>query len=205
MNIVKFRHACLVVEKDGQFLVIDPGEWSTDFVVPNAVAGVIVTHQHSDHFSPEKLREIAVKNPGVKMYAHHEVASQAPDLPMVGVDAGETRQIGNFTVTFTGGEHARVFPEKPVCANLGVVLDGGELYYPGDSLVVPNLEIKTLALPISAPWLKLSEALDFLVAVKPKEVIATHDALLSSEGQAVTAAWLTRTAESANIRVIATR
>lgn len=196
MHIKKFRHACLVLEKDGQSLVIDPGEWSTDFVVPENVVGVIVTHGHGDHFFPEKLREILVKNPDAKVYAHADVVAKTADLPVIAVSANETKQIENFIVQFTGGEHARVFPDKPVCANLGVIIENGELYYPGDSLVTPNIPIITLALPVSAPWLKLSEALDFFTAVHPKVVIPTHNALLSTEGQAVTNSWLTRTAEN---------
>lgn len=196
MNIRKFRHACLVLEKDGQSLVIDPGEWSTDFITPHNVVGVIITHEHSDHFSPEKLREILVKNPAMNMYAHPDVATKVPDLPIVAVDAGETKQIGTFCVQFTGGDHARIIPDKPVCANLGILVDNGDLYYPGDSLVLPGMPVTTLALPVSAPWLKLSEALEFLTAVRPKEIIATHDALLSSEGQAVTGAWIARAADS---------
>jgi len=195
MEIQKFRHACLVLKKDGQSLVIDPGEWSTDFVVPENVIGVIVTHEHSDHFYPEKLREIIATNPGVSIYAYTDVAAQAVDLPVVSVTPGETKLIENFSVRFTGGEHARVFPDKHVCANIGVLVDDGELYYPGDSLVLPDVPVAVLALPVSAPWLKLSDALDFLTAVHPKEVIPTHNALLSAEGQAVTNAWLNRIAE----------
>jgi len=194
MEIQKFRHACLVLNKDGQSLVIDPGEWSTDFVVPQNVVGVIITHEHGDHFYPEKLREIVNANPGVNIFAHADVVAKAADLPAIAVAPGETKQIGNFKVHFTGGEHARVFPDKPVCANIGVFVDDGELYYPGDSLVLPAVPVKVLALPVSAPWLKLSEALDFLTTIHPKEVIPTHNALLSTEGQTVTNAWVTRIA-----------
>lgn len=201
MNIRKFRHACLVIEKNGRSLVVDPGEWSTDFIMAENVVGVIVTHEHGDHFSPAKLRELLMKNPEAKIYAHADVTAKASDLPMVSVSSGETKQIGDFSVQFTGGEHARVLPDKPVCANLGIVVDDGELYYPGDSLVQPGMPVKTLALPVSAPWLKLSEALDFLVAVQPQEVIPTHDALLSHEGQATIFAWVARVAESINAKV----
>ncbi len=176
--------------------MIDPGEWSTDFVAPENVVGVVITHEHGDHFSPAKLREILVKNPHAKIYAHADVAAKAPELKIVAVAANETKQIGNFSLAFTGGDHARVFPDRPVCANLGVIVDGGELYYPGDSLVMPGIPVKTLALPVVAPWLKLSEALDFLVAVKPEAVIPTHDALLSDEGHATIGGWVARTAAS---------
>jgi L-ascorbate metabolism protein UlaG (beta-lactamase superfamily) len=196
MNIRKFRHACLVLKKDGQSLVIDPGEWTTDFVTPEQVVGVIITHEHGDHLSRQKLKEIIAVNPDAAIYAHPEVTKQLPEFRTVSVTAGETKQIDAFTVRFTGGDHARIIPDKPVCANLGVLVDDGELYYPGDSLVLPNVPIKTLALPVSAPWLKLSEALDFLTAVHPEEVISTHDALLSDEGHTIVEAWVARIADS---------
>ncbi len=196
MNIQKFRHACLVLEKDGQSLVVDPGEWSTDFTAPQDVVGVIITHEHGDHLSLEKLKEIIAVNPDAAVYAHADVTKQIPEVPTVMVTADETKQIGHFNVLFTGGDHARILPDRPVCANLGVLVDEGELYYPGDSLVLPGVPVKTLAVPVAAPWLKLSEALDFLTAIRPQEAFATHDAVLSDEGKAVTTAWLTRTAEA---------
>lgn len=196
MDIIKFRHACLVLKKDNQSLVIDPGEWTMDFVMPANVVGVIVTHEHGDHFYPEMLKKIIAVNPHVVIFAHPDVAAKTSELSITPVIADETKQIGNFKLTFIGGDHARVFPDKSVCANLGVIVDDGELYYPGDSLVLPKVPVKTLALPVSAPWLKLSEALNFLTAVKPAVVIPTHDALLSDEGHATINAWVARTAVS---------
>ena len=140
-------------------------------------------------------------NPGAVILAHADIADKAPDLPVIAVVANETKQIGSFKLTFTGGDHARVFPDKPVCTNLGLLVDDGELYYPGDSLAMPDVPVKTLALPVVAPWLKLSEALDFLIAIKPETVIPTHNALLSDEGHAVINAWVSRTADSIDATV----
>lgn len=196
MNIRKFRHSCLVLEKDGQSLVIDPGEWSTDFIVPENVVGVIVTHEHGDHFSLGWLQNIVATNPDAVIYAHADVTAKIPDLATTAVTSGETKQIGNFAVQFTGGQHATIHPDYPVCANLGVYVDNGALYYPGDSFVPAPDPVETLAVPAAAPWLKIAEAMDFFAATKPKKYLLTHDAVLSPEGQAVAAAWLARTAET---------
>ena len=40
----------------------------------------------------------------------------------------------------------------------------------------------TLFVPISAPWLKASESIDFVRAVAPKRAFALHDHLLSPAG-----------------------
>lgn len=195
MNIQKFRHACLVIEKDGQSLVIDPGEWSDDYVVPTDVVGIIVTHEHGDHFAPERLAETLVANPNAKIYALDSIIVQLPtETPTQAATAGEMVNIGNFHVRFTGGQHATIHPDFPVCANLGLVIDEGELYYPGDSFVLPGCPVRRLAVPACAPWLKIAEAMDFIAAVKPESFFKTHDAMLSPTGHAVTDAWLSKAA-----------
>ncbi len=58
------------------------------------------------------------------------------------------------------------------------------LYYPGDSFAIPEgVQIKELALPASAPWLKISEAMNFLAQIKPEFTFPTHDAILSDDGK----------------------
>lgn len=199
MEIQKYQHACLVLSKDGQSLVIDPGDWSEDFVAPEDAVGIIVTHEHGDHFSPERIVAILAANPDAKVYALKEVISQLPaGTAAQAVAAGETIDIEGFHVVFTGGQHARIHPDYPVCGNIGVIIDDGELYYPGDSFVLPNCAVNHLAVPACAPWLKIAEAMDFIAAVQPKSFFATHTAMLSSTGNAVTEAWLTKAAAATN-------
>jgi hypothetical protein len=45
--------------------------------------------------------------------------------------------------------------------------------------------VETLFLPINAPWLKLSESVEFVRAVAPRRAYALHDFLLSEAGIAV--------------------
>ena len=179
--------------------MIDPGEWSDDYIVPSGVVGIIVTHEHGDHFSPERIAQTLAANPNAKVYALSEIIEQLPRKTAAqAVTAGETVDIGNFHVRFTGGKHATIHSDYPVCGNLGVVIDDGELYYPGDSFTLPDCVIKKLAVPASAPWLKIAEAIDFIAAVKPQSFFATHDAMLSETGHAVTDAWLAKAATASN-------
>lgn len=178
-------------------LVIDPGGWSTDFVVPENVVGVVITHEHPDHFDKGQLQKILEKNPEMCIFAHVDIIAQLADFTgkKQVVSVGETVAVGPFTLRFTGGDHARMFPDTSICANLGVVVNEGELYYPGDSFVLPDCPVETLAVPASAPWMKLTEAMDFIAAVKPKTCFPTHNALLSTEGQQLADAWLKKAAE----------
>lgn len=184
MKITKYEHACIVVEENGQSLVIDPGGYTTDFVVPDNTVVVVITHEHNDHLDKEKLRAIADKNPNVCVLAHADVTSQLEDFDTKSVVANEGIKIGNFEVQFFGGEHAPIYPDGSTIPNLGVMVND-RLYYPGDSFTVPDQPVEILALPVAAPWLKISETMEFLQAVKPKIAFPTHDAILSDSGKAL--------------------
>jgi hypothetical protein len=58
----------------------------------------------------------------------------------------------------------------------------GELFHPGDSLTVPEDPVSTLLLPVSAPWLKAGEMIDYFREVKPARGYAIHDAILNDNG-----------------------
>jgi hypothetical protein len=82
------------------------------------------------------------------------------------------------------------------------VLVNQAFYYPGDSFAVPGLPVTVLALPVSAPWLKMSESLDFLQAVKPTQCFPTHNALLSEFGQNVANAWVQKICDTDGIALV---
>jgi len=184
MKLTKFEHACFTVEKDDKIVVVDPGSFTTDFIVPENVCAVIVTHEHTDHFEPAKLQAIIDKNPETKIYAHDTIVKQMEGLPAVAVAAGETVDVGGFTLEFFGGKHALIHPAIPIVANLGVMIDDA-IYYSGDSYTIPNKPVDVLAFPVSAPWLKMSEAMDFLFAVNPRLAFPVHDEILSETGKAL--------------------
>jgi hypothetical protein len=59
-----------------------------------------------------------------------------------------------------------------------------EFYYPGDSYAVPSdRTVSLLAAPVGAPWLKIGEAMDFVLAVAPRRAFGTHDMTLSVVGR----------------------
>jgi L-ascorbate metabolism protein UlaG (beta-lactamase superfamily) len=185
MKITKYEHACLVVEENGQSLVIDPGFYTTNLQVPENVMGVVITHEHQDHLDKDHLKAIFDKNPDAKIIAHEEVTNQLDEFKTVPAVPNEGMKVGDFELEFFGGDHAFIFPDKHVCANLGVLING-KLYYPGDSFSEPDdRDITVLALPVSAPWLKFSEVAEFVPKVKAKQAFPTHDAILSDAGKAL--------------------
>lgn len=186
MNITKYEHACMTIEHDGQLLVIDPGNFTTDFVAPEHVAAIAITHDHADHFDHELVSAIMDKNPDAIVVAHSSITEQVEAFASHAVDAGDSYDVGPFHLEFFGGQHATIFPNLPPLANLGVMVND-LLYYPGDSFAVPTeRNVDTLALPVAAPWCAIHEVVEFLAAVNPRAAFPTHDAILSNIGKELT-------------------
>ena len=178
MILTKYQHACTVLTVNDQSLVIDPGVWTDDFVLPKDVVAIVITHNHPDHNSPELLQQLQQAFPEAVLYGPSDVANDT----LIPVAAGDTAQVGPFTLEFFGGEHAHNDKSVPAPQNLGVLVNE-YFYHPGDSFAVPSKPVVTLALPVTAPWMKVAESLDFLRATKPKLAFPIHDAIANKTGQ----------------------
>jgi L-ascorbate metabolism protein UlaG (beta-lactamase superfamily) len=183
MKLTKMEHSALLVELGGQKLFVDPGSFTTALTETAGTVAVVITHEHADHWTPEQLDRILAMSPDAVIYAPAGVAAAAADYDITVVKAGDTVEAGPFTLRFFGGTHAVIHPSIPVVDNLGVLINN-ELYYAGDSFVVPEgVEVGTLAVPAGAPWLKISEVIDYILAVKPKRSFPVHEMLLSRAGK----------------------
>jgi L-ascorbate metabolism protein UlaG (beta-lactamase superfamily) len=191
MKVTKYEHATLSIEKAGQRLVVDPGKFLSAIDEQANVVAVVVTHQHDDHWTPERLQAILEKNPDAKILGPQGVADAASGFDVQVVKAGDVVEAGPFTLKFFGEKHAIIHASLPVIDNVGVLIDGS-LYYGGDSYTVPDVPVDTLAAPIGAPWLKIGEAIDYVLAVKPRRAFPVHDMTLSVAGKDMAGTHLTR-------------
>jgi hypothetical protein len=143
-----------------------------------------------------KLQAILAANPDVKIFTTPEVTKQWKDARAVVAKTGDTQQAGPFNLEFFGEKHAEIHSLKPVADNIGVMINSS-VYYPGDSLTTPDRPVSILALPANAPWLKMSESIEFLKAIAPASCFfRTHDGLLSDNGKTVYDTWLNTAAEA---------
>lgn len=182
MRITKYTHSCVRLERDNSTLVIDPGIWSE----PEALVGadaVLVTHEHNDHVDLLRLRGL-----GVPVYAPR--AARIPGLDFTGVVAGEEFTAAGFRVTAHGGRHARIYGDRPDCANLGYLVEA-DVYHPGDSLHLPDQPVETLLVPLQGSWMKTDEAIDFVRAVDPERAYGIHDGQINERGLSSLNGWLT--------------
>lgn len=181
MRITKHEHALLVIEQNGQQLVIDPGMYSEKIPALDNPVAITLSHVHDDHSYRPHLEAILEQHPNVEVFGTQEVARKLDGLRIQVVHHGDRHEVGNFTLDFYGYFHQEIHRSLPLVQNFGLMVNS-ELYYPGDSYTIPEVEVKTLACPSSAPWLRISDVIDFLEQLKPKRSFPTHNALLSEQG-----------------------
>ncbi|GAB1326573.1 MBL fold metallo-hydrolase [Streptomyces sennicomposti] len=181
MKLTKKSHSCVVLDKDGRRLVIDPGGFSEQ----DAAAGadvVLITHEHPDHFDEGRVRAALEARPGAEVWTLKSVADQlAPAFPgrVHTVGHGDAFTAAGFDVQVHGELHAVIHPDIPRITNVGYLIDAGDVFHPGDALTVPDRPVDTLMLPVMAPWNKISEVIDYVREVRPRRAYDIHDALLT--------------------------
>ena len=187
MKLTKLEHAALILELSGKKLYIDPGSFTTALTGTAGAVAVVITHEHADHWTPEQLGRIVEMNSDLRIFAPagvaRAIAAFNAALEVTTVQAGDEIEVAPFRLRFFGATHAIIHESIPVIDNVGVLVND-EFYYAGDAFTFPEgVTVGTLAVPAAAPWMKISEAMDYVLAVQPKRSFTTHEMLLSRAGK----------------------
>ena len=105
------------------------------------------------------------------------------------VHAGDSFTVEDLRIRGVGGRHAVIHPEIPVIDNMSYLVGDDEhparLMHPGDALFVPGEPVEVLATPAAAPWMKISEAVDYLRAVSPRHAVPIHQGIIAPEARGI--------------------
>lgn len=188
MELTHFGHSCLLASFPQTTVLFDPGTFSHGFEGITGLSAILITHQHPDHADPDRLPALVAANPQATLYADPQTAAQLGGAWQA-VNVGDELSVGELTVRGVGGRHAVIHPELPVIDNISYLIGDGEhpakLMHPGDALFVPDEPVDVLATPAAAPWMKISEAVDYLRAVAPTHAVPIHHGIVAPEARGI--------------------
>lgn len=176
MDVTRHGHAAVLVEAAGSRVLLDPGVFSPSAFELTGLDAIVVTHQHPDHLDRDRIDALVAANPQARLLAEPETAETLEGWEATG--DGVTFAIGALTLTGVGSRHAEIVPALPRVGNVGVLVSAeGEptFFHPGDTYEYRPEGVDILAFPLSAPWAKVSETVDFVRSVAPRTAFPIHD------------------------------
>ncbi len=167
----------MLIETKGKRILTDPGSYTVEAHSKlENIDYILFTHEHQDHYHIESLKVILEKNPQAIIYSGNSVSELLDNEGIKNkvIKNGDSILLGEISVVGIGEKHAQMHSEIPLSSNIGFFIDE-QLWYPGDAFTNPEREVGILALPVSGPWMKIGEAIDYAILVKPKVAFPVHD------------------------------
>ena len=180
MKIKKLGHCCFVVEaKPGVRIMTDPGIFSKSQQEELNLSAVIITHEHQDHLHIESLVKILENNPNVTVITNESVGKilDQKNIPYKIVEEGDRYEILGVQISAFGNTHMEIYESLGLVQNTGYMID--KLCYAGDSFNLPDRDVDILALPVSGPWMRLKDAIEFAKNIRPRICFPVHDAIMN--------------------------
>ena len=171
MKVTKYPQSCLLLEKDGRRIVIDPGNF---FAAKYSVAelgtleAVLYTHQHGDHYDASVAEEF--KSQGIPLYGNLAVAELIGAGSTV-VTHRDSFIAGGFDITPHDLPHFAK-PGVVMPPNTGYIIDGN-FFHPGDGIKTEGVQVNDFAAPIGGPF-EYQVIKDFALSLQAKRIIPIH-------------------------------
>lgn len=182
MKITKYPQSCMLVEKDGKHLLIDPGSFMAGKFTTNdlpEIEAIILTHRHPDHANPELISALLAKK-NVPVYGNQDTKEFLGDIVTDIIEPEQTIDIAGFSITAYDMPHCPLPDGAAGPPNNGYVFDNLFLHS-GDGISVENLQIDNAAIAIAGPDLSLRDAADLIKSIGAKKVIPIHYSIFSDE------------------------
>lgn len=175
MKITKYKHSCLLIENKKARVLFDPGEFSwaefsKELKNLEGLDFIVITHEHGDHYFPEAIKELALKNSSAKIICPDVVSAK---LKSDGIELERLESHELFSIDLT--EHAHLDQTISIFDNIRVTFDSRFLH-PGDNMEMEESP-EVLAIPIFGPWYNgtITDAIDIVIKLRPKFVVPIHD------------------------------
>lgn len=176
MKITKLGHCCLVIEVKGKRFLTDPGAYTTEQNDVRNIDCVVISHEHTDHLHVESLKIVLQNNPEAKVVCNASVGKilEKEGIKFEKVADGESVKIGEVEISGHGTKHELIYKDYEQVENTGYFFNK-KLFYPGDAFYKPNQPVDILAFPVTGPWCTISDAMEYVLSVKPRVAFPVHD------------------------------
>ena len=177
MKIKKIGHCCFIAEpKEGVRVMTDPGAFSTLQVEEKNISAILFTHEHQDHFHLDSLKKVLENNPSAMVITNTAVGKllEEAGITYTKIEEGQSYDLNGVKIIGFGNLHAEIYNTYGQVQNTGYMIE--DLCYPGDAFQYPDARVDILALPVTGPWMRIKDAINYAKNIKPRIVFPVHDA-----------------------------
>ena len=185
-----FTHSSIRVRGE-RVVYFDPFRMRAE---PHDADVIFITHDHSDHFSPEDI-EKAAKSDTVFVVPKKLKAQAEPFIAagrkLCAVEPAKELEICGIKVKTVASYNIRkpFHPKEAGWVGYVVLMNGERIYVPGDTDAVPEAErisCDIALVPVGGTYtMDAKEAASFVNIIRPKTVIPTHyGSVVGSRGDA---------------------
>ncbi|MBW2171387.1 MAG: MBL fold metallo-hydrolase [Deltaproteobacteria bacterium] len=183
-NITWLGHDGFLIKGDGKAIVIDP------FQVKDCEPAdiILVTHEHSDHCSPEDIQKVQQASTVIVTEAN-SAAKLSGDVRVVQPGDKLTVEGIPIEVVPSYNTNKNFHPKQNGWLGFIVTVEGVRIYHAGDTDLIPEMasfDVDVALLPVSGTYVMTAEeAVEAAKMLKPKLVIPMHyDAIVGSSDDA---------------------
>lgn len=174
--VTKYPQSCLVLEKGGKRLLIDPGSFVSQKYQPTdllPIDGILITHEHIDHADPELIKKLTAGK-SIPVIANQSAKTVLGEVVTNLIVDEEELQVAGFRVMARELPHMAMLDGSPGPQNTGYVIDG-VFFHPGDGKELANLTVVSAAIPIAGPDISFRDSLNFALQLGCEKIIPIHN------------------------------
>lgn len=182
MKVTKCGHCCLLIEEKGMRILTDPGAYSTKQNNIKNIDIILITHEHQDHLHIDSLKTVLKNSPQAKIITNKGVAKllDQEKISYTLIEHEQNTTINGVLIEGFGKKHEDIYKTVVPVDNTGYFI-ANRLFYPGDAFTDPKKPVDILALPVAGPWMKISEAIEYALKIKPRITFPVHDGMLQKD------------------------
>lgn len=172
----------MLIEEKGVRILTDPGNYSTAQNDVKNIDLILITHEHADHLHIDSLKQVIKNNPKAKIITNKGVAIllDKEEIKYSLIEDNQKATFNSILIEGFGKKHAEMYKTVIPVDNTGYFISN-KFFYPGDAFVNPGKKVDILAFPVAGPWMKISEAIDYALEIKPRFCFPVHDGMLHKD------------------------